>query len=102
MVAIHRGHFGKGPRTTRTIVADDIVVCVMNDVFTNVEKTLIQAGDSERVHEARLLHQRALAEAICEPVERLTGRSVAAFTSTVHFDPDMAIEMFVLERSGNG
>ncbi len=74
MVAIHRAHFGRGPRATRTIFADDIVVCVMNDVFTDVEKTLIEAGDQERVRETRLLHQMASADAICEPVERLTGR----------------------------
>jgi uncharacterized protein YbcI len=102
MVTIHRAHFGRGPRATRTIVADDIVVCVMSDVFTNVEKTLIQAGGRERVREARILQHRALAEQVCEPVERLTGRGIAAFASSVHFDPDMAIETFVLEPSESG
>ncbi len=102
MVAIHRAHFGRGPSATRTVFADDIVVCVMNDVFTSVERTLIEAGDHERVRETRLLHQKASAAAICEPVERLTGRGIAAFASSVHFDPDMAIETFVLERSEAG
>ena len=101
MVAVHRAHFGRGPRTARTILADDVVVCVMSDVF-NVEKTLIRAGDRERVRETRVLHQRASADAICEPVKRLTGRDIAAFASSVHFDPDMAIETFVLERSEEG
>jgi uncharacterized protein YbcI len=102
MVTLHRAHFGRGPRATRTIVADDIVVCVMNDVFTSVEKTLIRAGGRERVRETRLLHQRASAELICEPVKRLTGRSIAAFVSSVHFEPDLAIETFVLEPRESG
>jgi uncharacterized protein YbcI len=102
MVSLHRAHFGRGPRTTRTILADDIVVCVMNDVFTSVEKTLIQAGDRDRVRQTRLLHQKALATEICEPVKRLTGRGIAAYASSVHFDPDMAIETFVLERAEGG
>lgn len=100
MVAIHRAHFGRGPQEARTIVADGIVICVMTGVYTHVEKTLIGAGDSERVRETRLLHQKASARELCECVERITGSHVAASASSVHFDPDMAIETFVLERPG--
>jgi uncharacterized protein YbcI len=32
-----------------------------------------------------------------EAVEEATGRTVVAFMSQVHFDPDMAAEVFVLE-----
>jgi uncharacterized protein YbcI len=98
MVAIHRAHFGRGPQEARTIVADGIVVCVMTGVYTPVERTLIEAGDSERVRESRLLHQKASASELCEAVERISGSSVVASASSVHFSPDMAIETFVLER----
>jgi uncharacterized protein YbcI len=30
-------------------------------------------------------------------IEEITGRKVIAFMSQVHFDPDMAAEIFVLE-----
>jgi hypothetical protein len=35
-----------------------------------------------------------------EAVEGATGRPVIAFMSQVHFDPDMAAEVFVLEPQG--
>jgi hypothetical protein len=36
-----------------------------------------------------------------EAVEEATGRRVIAFMSQVHFDPDMAAEIFVLEPDGD-
>lgn len=33
-------------------------------------------------------------------VEEITGRKVIAFMSQVHFDPDMAAEIFVFEPNG--
>lgn len=97
MVALHREHFGRGPGAAKTFMADDLVVCVLTDVYTQVEKTLIRAGEVDRVRETRTLHQLAMASEFCEPVERLTGRQVQAFVSGVHFDPDMAVETFLLE-----
>jgi uncharacterized protein YbcI len=36
-------------------------------------------------------------EQFCEAVEQRTGRKVIAFMSQVHFDPDTAAEIFVLD-----
>jgi uncharacterized protein YbcI len=33
-------------------------------------------------------------------VEEITGRKVRAFLSQVTFDPDISVEVFVLERDG--
>jgi uncharacterized protein YbcI len=62
-----------------------------------VERTLIDAGQQEGVKETRQLFQMAMAERFTERVEEITGRKVAAFMSQVHFDPDVAAEIFVLE-----
>ncbi len=35
-------------------------------------------------------------------VEEITGRTVIAFMSQVHLDPDMAAEIFVLKPAHNG
>ena len=97
MVALHREHFGRGPGAAKSLYVDDLVVCVLTDVYTQVERTLIKAGQIERVRETRQLHQRAMRDRFVEPIERLTGRRVVAFVSAVHFDPDLAVETFVLE-----
>jgi uncharacterized protein YbcI len=97
MVALHREHFGRGPGAAKSAVVDDMVICTLTDVYTAVEKTLIRSGNLERVRETRQLHQLALADEFKSRVEAITGRRVAAFVSSVHFDPDIAIELFILE-----
>jgi uncharacterized protein YbcI len=97
MVALHRDHFGRGPGAAKVSMVDDMVVCVLTDIYTQVEKTLVRAGQTERVRETRQLHQIALRDEFVAAIERVTGRSVSAFVSSVHFDPDLAVELFLLE-----
>jgi uncharacterized protein YbcI len=75
------------------------VICVLTDVYTRVERTLIEAGKRDHVRRARQLHQDALADAYRDAVEATTGRRVAAFVSSVHFDPDVAVECFLLDSA---
>jgi uncharacterized protein YbcI len=39
----------------------------------------------------------AMRERFSDEVQRITGRKVVAFMSQVHFAPDLAAEIFVLE-----
>jgi len=98
MVALHREHFGRGPAAARSFVNDNMLVCVLTDVYTPVEKTLIGAGQLEHVRETRALHQEALAEEYEERVKELTGRSVEAFMNVVHVEPDVAVQIFMLNE----
>jgi uncharacterized protein YbcI len=97
MVALHRDHFGRGPGAAKASMVDDMVLCVLTDIYTQVERTLIRAGQAERVRETRQLHQLALEGEFTRAVEELTRRRVVAFVSSVHFDPDLAVELFLLE-----
>jgi uncharacterized protein YbcI len=45
----------------------------------------------------RRLSQRAMSEEMKAAVARLTGRGVIAFMSDNHLDPDMAVQVFMLE-----
>jgi uncharacterized protein YbcI len=100
MVALHRKQFGRGAGAAKSFIVDDMVVCVLSDVYTQVEKTLIDAGKTEHVRETRQLHQLALEADYRAAVEAATGRRVLAFVSAVHFGPDMALEIFLLEPLG--
>jgi uncharacterized protein YbcI len=102
MVALHREHFGRGPGAATSVYVDDLVVCTLTDIYTQVEKTLVRAGNRDRVRDTRLLHQLALEPEFKRPVEELTGRAVSAFVSSVHFDPDLAVEVFLLEPADAG
>jgi uncharacterized protein YbcI len=96
MVAMHREHFGRGPGAARTIVADGLVVCVLSDVYTPVEKTLIAAGQVDHVREARALHLRALEADYMGRVESILGRPVEAFLGATHIAPDLSVSTFLL------
>jgi uncharacterized protein YbcI len=96
MVALHREHFGRGPGAAKSFINDEMVVCVLNDIYTAVERTLIAAGQTEHVRRTRTLHQEALEDEYKATVEAIMRRPIAAFLSVVHVDPDMAVEIFML------
>src|SRR3954463_12745498 len=47
LVQLHSRHYGKGPTKAKTYLFDELVVCVLRNVFTTVERTLLEAGDGE-------------------------------------------------------
>lgn len=102
MVALHREYMGRGPGAAKSFVTDEMVVCVLSDIYTAVERTLIRAGQFEHVRRTRGLHQEALEDEYKASVEEIMIRPVEAFFSVVHVDPDVAIEVFLLGGSVEG
>ena len=94
---LHREHYGRGPNQARTIIERNYVITFLDDVYTPVERTLIDAGEQAPVRETRLAFQRAMKEKFSAAVEEVMGRKVIAFLSQVHFNPDISQETFVLE-----
>jgi uncharacterized protein YbcI len=97
VVQLHRSHYGKGPTRSKSYLLDDVLVCVMRDVLTTVERTLVEAGEHSNVRETRLAFQDAMRDRFTEAVEQVVGRRVLGFTSQILMDEDVAIEVFVLE-----
>ena len=61
-----------------------------------VERTLLDTGEVESVYQMRRSFQQAMEENFRLVVEEATGREVIAYMSSIHVDPDLAIELFVL------
>lgn len=97
IVGIHSKHYGKGPTKAKTYLIDDTIVCVMQDVFTTVERTLIENGKGELVCEVRITFQRCLKHEFLDAVREATGRNVRSFMSQIDWENDTAIEFFLLE-----
>jgi uncharacterized protein YbcI len=95
-VRIHREYLGRGPDRARTTVAENLVVILMQDTLTKAEQTLVAAGRHEDVLRVRQTFQQTIRAELVEAVEQLTGRTVAAFMSANHIDPDLACEVLVL------
>ena len=96
IVGIHSKHYGKGPTKAKTYLIDDMVVCVMQDVFTTVERTLIENSKGDLVREVRTAFQQTLRPEFIEAIERITGRETRAFVSQIDCDADLAVEFFLL------
>jgi uncharacterized protein YbcI len=96
IVRLHREHYGKGPTRSKSYVMDDVLVCVMQDVLTTVERTLVEAGEEARVRDTRFAFQEAMRGRFVEAVERIMGRPVLGVTSQILVTRDVAIELFLL------
>ena len=98
MVALHERYHGRRPASARTeMLGDDMLACLLGDMYTDVEKTMIELQREALVHETRSAFQHATERRYIAAVEQLTGRRVAKFMSTHHVGPDLEVELFVLD-----
>jgi len=97
MTRSHRDHFGRGAGSVKTVIQGGYVITFLEDIYTPLERTLINAGKGDLVMEARFAFQNAMREEYIELIETVTGRKVRAFLSQNHIGPDIAAELFVLD-----
>ena len=93
---LHREHYGRGADRIRTMICQDLVMTTLEDCFTIVEKKMIAEGAFGSVRETRTMFQDWMRPRFTEIVEDTTGRTVRAFFSQSTHDPDMAIEVFLM------
>ena len=77
---------------------------ILRDGLTTIERNLVD-DHQEAVAQIRTELQSAMREAMVTAVEELTGCHVDAYLSAHSLDPDVASEVFVLDRpvsDGNG
>jgi uncharacterized protein YbcI len=94
---VHREHYGRGPDRVKTVIHTDLVATSLEDCFTTVEKRMIAEGAFLQVRETRTMFQDWMGPRFIQIVEDATGRKVRAFFSQVAHDPDIAMELFLLE-----
>jgi uncharacterized protein YbcI len=97
IVSFMREHYGRGPIKAKTYVLDNLIVCVLSNGFTAIERTMMRGGEPDRVLEMRRDFQRLMKETYTQMVEELTGRTVLAFLSQAHVEPDLTIEVFLMD-----
>src|SRR3954447_12264678 len=88
---------GRGPTKAKTTIGDNGVFVVLQDSLTVGEQTLADAGEGAAVLDLRRRWQSVMEKDVSREIEELTGRKVIGFMSDNHIDPDLAVEVFVLE-----
>ncbi len=99
IVQLHARLYGRGPTKARSYLHNDYVVCVLEEVFTTAERTLIVAGSGDHVRDTRKKFQDAVEEEFVEVVERITRRTVRVFLSQVDIEANLALEFFIFDDS---
>jgi uncharacterized protein YbcI len=92
---------GRGPTKARTYINDNLITVLLQDTLTKGERSLVRDGKQDLVLNTRLTYQMTMRNDLKTGLEQITGRTVRAFMSSNHMDPDIAVEVFVLEENGD-
>ncbi|HEU5254288.1 MAG TPA: Na-translocating system protein MpsC family protein [Solirubrobacterales bacterium] len=101
-VQLYLRAFGRGPTKSRTYVQADYAVCVLRDVFTAAERTLVSIGGREQVEASRRKVTDAMDGEFVALVERETGRQVRSHLTHVKVPANLAVHFFLFDaQAGN-
>ena len=101
-VQVLHEYTGRGPTKAKTVISEDLVTILVADTLTHGERKLVDNGDADEVLLLRHHYQRIMRPELVAIVERQLERRVVAFMSQNHIDPDLAVEVFVLEPLAEG
>jgi uncharacterized protein YbcI len=87
---------GRGPMRARTFFNEDLITVVLQDTLTKGEMTLVDKDYQALVLLTRKTFQDVMGDDLIADVQEITGRTVTAFLSANHVDPDIGVETFVL------
>ena len=102
VVGLLSEYTGRRPTKVRTYTDEDLIIVVVYDTLTHVERDIVRNGSVDLVLATREACQKAMAPDLVAAVERLSGRSTIALLSQSHIDPDVVITSFVLAPRING
>jgi uncharacterized protein YbcI len=98
VVGLLHDYTGRGPTHARTTIGPDTIVVTLRDSLTKAERTLASRGQALEVLAMRRAFQNTMKDDLIAAVERLTGRTVEAFLSDNLYEPDVAVEIFLMSR----
>ena len=98
VVGLLHDYTGRGPTHARTTIGADTIVVTLRDSLTKAERTLAGRGQELEVLAMRRAFQNTMRDDLIIAVETLTGRKVEAFLSDNLYEPDVAVEIFLMQR----
>lgn len=97
MVELYARHYGHDRTTGTTYINENVVLCVLEDILSTAESSLIADGGASEVIDERVAFQEDMQDEFTAEIERLTQRRVTAFLSANQTNPGVACELFFLE-----
>jgi uncharacterized protein YbcI len=96
---IYRAVRGRGPTKARAWFRGDVVVVILEGVCTPMERSLAARGRSEELSKLRRDLHAAMEGRLNDAVAALTGSGVRVVLGDSSDDPDVAVEVFVLDQT---
>jgi uncharacterized protein YbcI len=98
VVRVHSKYVGRGPTKAQAFHRHNVVVLLLEDTMTRGERTLAAGGRAQTAWQIRRQLQGTMRDPLVAAIERLTGCRVVAFMSDHQVEPDLAANLFVLDR----
>jgi uncharacterized protein YbcI len=102
VVRSHTRCVGRGPRRALAFYRGNVVVVVLQGTLTKGELSLAADGRHDAVMRIRRQFRDLMRTELMDAVEALTGCGVLALVSDNSIEPDLAVQLFVLDRSLEG
>jgi len=99
VVHLYAQRFGRGPTQARTNLLDNAALCVLQDLATPAEQTLIDEGHLDAARSFRAEVRESLRQHLIQIVEHHTRREVVELLSDYRPESDIAALVFVLRPS---
>ncbi len=96
VVGIHRERFGRGPTRAKAHFDGELLVVVLGEVLTPMERSLAAAGMGEKVTELRALASLVVQDELEAAVGTLVARPAKLTASQVLPDCDIGTHVFTL------
>ncbi len=94
-VKLYVNFYGRGPTKARSYLHADYGVCVLEEVFTTAERTLIDNGSADYVRSGRRRFHDALQAEFIAVVERVTGRRVRVLLGQIDIEANLTLLTFL-------
>lgn len=101
-VQVLRRFCGRGPTKARSFLNHDYAMCVMEDVLTPAERTLIEAGSRTQVLDSRRALMDAIRDEIAAVLGRHTGQRISRLVMHTDVDLDLTVVLSLFERRREG
>jgi uncharacterized protein YbcI len=101
IVGVHARLYERGPTRAKTLWREEVVCCILEDIFTRAERVLVEGGRFDQVRANRIAFHDQAEPLLRRAVEMATGHYVDAFLAQVAEDGVAAMVFILGEHAGS-
>ena len=98
LVQRYRDRFGRGPTEAKAFISDDHALVILGSPQTDVERSLVAAGQVDEVELLRRRVRQLAADDFSSVVEEIVGRKVATMLGDHSAVANTSVLVFIFER----